>query len=248
MDLHDFTQLKEKGKGFDFWWFKGKNDLIKIIIKNLGSHNNKVLNVGCGIGEDLGILSQYTDLYMLDISKKTLDVIPDSIKGKKILGDALEIPFKKNFFEGVVTFDLLEHIKDDKRVIDEIYRVLKTKGYVFMTVPAIPFLYSTHDKVLKHHRRYSKKMVYNLVNNKFKIIRITYWNFFLFLPTAVLRLIKKIIHFGNPHSTPTSDLKNLPSSINILLTKIIKFENRLIKKGINLPIGTSFVVILQKRK
>ena len=49
-------------KGFDFWWFKGKNDLIKIIIKNLGSHNNKVLNVGCGIGEDLGILSQYTDL------------------------------------------------------------------------------------------------------------------------------------------------------------------------------------------
>ena len=236
MDYKDY----KSGMKQDHFWIQGKTGLIEILFNKLNlEKNSKILDIGSGTGQDLRIINKFGNTYVVDIEQKSLDMIPNEIVVEKKLSDICNIDYPDNFFDIVVLFDVLEHIKDDKKAVQEIYRVLKPNGIFIFTVPAFSFLYSNHDKNLGHFRRYNKKKIKALLNNNFYFKEFNFWLFSLFLPASIQRLLN--LNFVNSG-------KNFPKLINKFFVKILNFENWLIEHGLKFPMGLSIYGICKIKK
>lgn len=240
MDIVDYKAKSSK----DFWWFKGKRNLLNVLLNNYCNKTNlKILDVGCGTGEDLNIINEFGKITIMDISKEALNLIPNNLVERKILGDVQKLPqVLYNKFDVVIMLDLLEHIKNDDLAIDQCYKSLKKDGILILLVPAISKIYSAHDRALQHYRRYDKKVLLKKIGKKFKDNKIFYWNCILSLPIFLLKILRKNSKKGG---TDISSVQ-LPNFVNGFFYYVIKFENYLIKHKIYLPIGVSLISIAKK--
>jgi 2-polyprenyl-6-hydroxyphenyl methylase / 3-demethylubiquinone-9 3-methyltransferase len=130
---------------------------IETIVNNLeAKEKEKILDCGCGDGLFLVALNETSKshLYGLDLDKKNLQLAKGYLKGKKInliLGDVTKMPFKDNFFDKIYSSEVLEHVPNDKKAIEEIRRVLKKGGKLLITVPNhnYPFIWDPLNKILE---------------------------------------------------------------------------------------------------
>ncbi len=133
---------------------------------------------------------KYTSkIYLYEPSKNFLKNLRKK-KSKKISIINKFFSIKKNKFDTIVSLDVLEHIKDDKKQIRKYYNSLKKSGHLILIVPAFQFLYSNFDKDINHFRRYDKRNIKKLIKKlKFKIIKLDYFDtigFFLSLGSKFL--------------------------------------------------------------
>lgn len=235
MDYRDF----QAGATKDHFWFKAKTLLIDVLLKKLPHQKDlKILNIGVGVGDDLDVIAQYGDIHALDIDQNALDLIVQKRVVKKTCADACQLPYPENAFDLVVSFDVMEHVENDNKMAEEIFRVLKPQGHYIFTVPAYNFLFSAHDRALHHFRRYTKKSVHKVLY-KFEKCEAGYWVFFLFLPAVIKRLLDK--------QSETTQVSLLPSVLNAVCFKVLQSENWLISKGIRFPFGLTVYGIYQKK-
>ena len=234
MDYKDYMA----GQTGDQFWFRSKKDLINILMNKIGRRNLKILNIGAGTGVDLEIMNRFGNIYIIDVNKKALDLIPSNLYSEKKLCDATALPYPNDFFDIVCSFDVFEHIKNDEKAVLEAHRVLKKGGLLLLMVPAFNFLFSAHDRALLHYRRYSKKKLYELLRI-FKYEYLSYWNSILFIPLSILRILKK-------RAKPKTDYFNLPSLLEKAFLNFLRIENKLIMKDYRLPFGLSLVGVYRK--
>lgn len=237
MDIKDY----QSGYRKHHFWFRAKNNLINTLLLRADlPAQPKILNIGGGTGNDLKIINNFGEVYVVDNSEETIDLINTKYCREKKLADAQQIPYHNHFFDTVVIFDVLEHIEADTQVINEIIRVLKPNGKLIFTVPAFKFLFSNHDKALGHYRRYNKLEIKNLLQN-LSVQELGFWNFIL-SPLVLTRFIR-----AKKHQTSKLDFQTLPSLIDQIFFHIINFETWLIKKGVKLPFGVSMYGIYEKK-
>ncbi len=234
MDYRDYID----GQTGDQFWFRSKKDLINILMNKIGRKNLKILNIGAGTGVDLEIMNRFGNISIIDVNKKALDLIPSNLYSDKKVCDATALPYPNDFFDIVCSFDVFEHINNDKKAVLEAHRVLKKGGLLLLMVPAFNFLFSAHDRALLHYRRYSKKKLYELLRI-FKYEYLSYWNSILFIPLSILRILKK-------RSKPKTDYFNLPSLLEKAFLNFLRIENKLIMKDYRLPFGLSLVGVYRK--
>jgi len=154
------------------------------------------------------------------------------------------IKFKKNLkkkkFDLIIAADVIEHIKNDKKVVNELSKNLNKNGFFLMTVPAFNFLFSKKDLDLGHYRRYNISKI-KILFNKFKVKKLSYFNFILFLPISLTILILKLIRINF-----IKEVENKPLNIfNNTLYLIFNFEKKLLKY-FNLPFGISIIGVFKK--
>ena len=225
------------------WWFKARRDLIINLIK--GNSNNKILDVGCSGGLLLLKLKSidYNNIYGLDISNDAINICKNSGLKNVFVRDGLVTKFKDEEFDFVIASDILEHIRQDSLAIKEWTRILKKSGRLIIFVPAFQSLWSDHDELNYHVRRYNKNLLLNLAkNNNLAIERLSFWNFSLFIPSIINKLAKRFIKSRNK----MDDFYKVNNTFNNILYNILRLENKLIHTGINMPIGVSLFVILRK--
>ena len=146
--------------------------------------------IGPGNGVYVDRYKKYTSkIYLYEPSKNFLKNLRKK-KSKKISIINKFFSIKKNKFDTIVSLDVLEHIKDDKKQIRKYYNSLKKSGHLILIVPAFQFLYSNFDKDINHFRRYDKRIIKKLIKKlKFKIIKLDYFDtigFFLSLGSKFL--------------------------------------------------------------
>jgi SAM-dependent methyltransferase len=239
MDYRDI----EAGATEDFFWFKAKLELIDILLKKANIKSRmKILSVGCGVGKELEVMQRYGDIYAIDADSRTMALLPDGLCIEKKVADVCNaIPYLDNSFDMVVAFDVLEHLKNDNIAIGEIHRVLKPDGFFIFTVPAFQFLFSSHDRALQHYRRYSRKMLKDLLH-QFRCTDTGFWVFSLFLPVAIERLLKRNQTIQQIH------YRHLPPFLNNLFYRLLTVENWFIGQRISMPIGTTIYGIYMAEK
>lgn len=236
MDYRDY----QAGATKDFFWHRAKIQFIGVLLNKLRRGKRlKILNIGAGTGDDLPVINQFGEIYVIDVDSNTLELISQKLVFEKRVCDACRLPYPNNFFDLALAFDVLEHIEDDSLAINEIYRVLKSGGLFIFTVPAFSFLYSSHDKALNHFRRYDKKTIRDRLS-RFKSIESGFWVFSLFLPVALQRILKR------KESNPKVHFIKLPTFINDIFYYLLRIENYLIEHGVPLPVGTTIYGIYQK--
>ena len=191
MNISDYNSLKNSDE--QHFWYKARKILIDrllgLYLKEGGVR--EILNIGAGLGTESGILKKYGRVTALD---KDPEIIALSNRSgiSTVLGDIEEIEPEKNIYDCVCCFDILEHLRDDRAALKKIYRALPPGGYLFFTVPAYGFLWSGHDLVTGHKRRYTRRGIEKILAEAgFEILRISYWNTLLLLPVMIYRLAKK---------------------------------------------------------
>jgi SAM-dependent methyltransferase len=232
------------------WWFTARKKILEDQIKKLfpDGKNARILNVGAAFGASTIWLQQFGTVDSVEYSKECCDFVNQNLGLKFIHGSITSLPFEDGQFDLVCAFDAVEHVEEDKLAISELHRVCKPGGYVFTTVPTFKFLWSEHDVVNEHKRRYTMRNYLSLFDKKISKIRFkSFFNFFLFPPIALFRVVSSAIKSKGSKKAAKSDNSKLgDTGISKILYRIFKSESGLLKRGIKLPVGVSLMVISKK--
>lgn len=235
---HEIASLENK-----HWWYVGRRKIVEKILSGLTVCNNpEILEIGCGTGGNFKLLSSYGNLYAMEMDSLGI-AIANHLGIIKVRYGFLPdlMPFEPKKFDCIIMMDVLEHIKDDVNSIKTVYKSLKQDGFLVMTVPAFQFLWSFHDELACHQRRYTRPDLCKIVKNAgFTIPWSTYYNFFLFPLILLIRRLKRNFHTDRSDNTMPSLL------INKLLTAVFSSE-RFFFPGYALPFGVSILVVAQKK-
>ena len=226
------------------WWFSGRREILNFYLNKLKiNKNSKILEVGCGTGSNLKMLSIHANVTAMEPSDDAIF----HLKKK----DLKNIQFFKGFcpedisvkkkYDLICMFDVLEHISEDKETISRLLKILNKNGRLFITVPAYQWLWSSHDENLMHKRRYTKNSLISLFkNNEFNEEYFSYFNTLLF-PFAILDRVRK--KFFKRYKNE----ENFPNNyINYIFKKIFISEKYLLN-FFNFSFGLSIVLIIKKK-
>ena len=226
------------------WWFVSRRKMIAQIVCKYGK-NTKILEVGCSSGQLMKMLeeAEYKNVIGIDMSKEAIRMCRTSGVRDVVRMDGSELGFKENSFDLLIASDVLEHIRDDSKAVFDWKRVLKKGGDIIAFVPAFKSLWSGHDVVNRHFRRYNKRELQALFKqNELSVKRTSYWNFVLFLPVSLRRIVENKIATS---SRSQDDLFRWSRMANFFLGLILKIENMWCR-FFPLPFGLSLFVIARK--
>jgi 2-polyprenyl-3-methyl-5-hydroxy-6-metoxy-1,4-benzoquinol methylase len=226
------------------WWFRGRKQIIEDAIRRLRLPiNPTITDIGSGSGDLLPMLMKNdSTVTSVESDENSANSIRDKFGERINITRSLEDHLIKNIgtLDLVTGFDVLEHIEDDQAVLKSIYSALKPGGQLVCSVPACPFLWSTHDEYSHHFRRYTKKDLYKkMIVAGFQIELLAYFNFFLFFPLILLRTLKKIFRIKS------TDFKHEPQWLQTPLAYIFGLERFVVRHG-GFPIGVSLLCIVKK--
>jgi len=234
--------LENKVESFH-WWFVVRRNLLKLILSFVNIPTNFLtLDVGCGTGSNLKALVS-AGLYPigLDQSIYVLTLVKEKIGCPLLVGDLNRLPIKTKSVGLIIAMDILEHLEDDSKGINESYRALSKGGILILTVPAFKSLWGIQDVVTGHKRRYSRKEIVNKLREVgFDILKSSYFNFFLFFPILFARLIIRLFGF----KIKSENEVNFPL-INFFLKVIFSLELYVLKY-FSFPFGVSIFCIARK--
>lgn len=226
------------------WWVRGRRDLVRAVLRRQlnGATSGRVGDLGCGAGGMADVLRAYGDVVGIDISPLAVAVCRTRGYRNLTLGTLEGLPLRGGALDLAGMTDVLEHVEDDERVIRECFRVLKPGGTLLITVPALSWLYSEHDRALGHARRYSRGEIRRLLERcGFRVKRVTYFNALL-LPAAVaVRLLSGFRRGTRPQADPL----DLANPWNWLAYRVLLIEKALIRV-MDLPLGLSLLCVAQK--
>ena len=242
-----YHQLEEQ-----HWWFAGRRDAVYDLIQSLSLPTTAaILEIGCSGGPLMQRLraAGYSDITGIDVSKSAIELAHARGVANASLMDGAALEFADARFDIVIASDVLEHIEDEARALREWARVLRPGGQMLVFVPAHAYLWSEHDVVNHHFRRYSRQgLVAALGRAGLRTQRRSFWNAAMYFPTATLRLGRRLL--TGPVSTEkkpgsTGDLVYVAGPVNKLLLQWVKMENWLLRY-VNLPLGVSVFALAQK--
>lgn len=229
-----------------YWWFVGQNLLVEKFLKQFYADGKKYsfLDVGCGTGITLSILSKHGEAKGIDIAEQAIHFCRK--RGFKITkSDVMDIKFADNSFDAVTSLGVFYHkgVSDDQKGFQDIYRVLKPGGRIFFLDCAMPSLYGKHDIAFHGIRRYTKKELrQKLEKAGFGVERISYYNTFLFPLVYLKRKLEKL-----SKAAPKSEVsENINPILNKILTKLYCAELSLLKY-VNFPAGVNILAVGRKR-
>jgi SAM-dependent methyltransferase len=228
------------------WWFVGRRAILESFLRQIHSllitnHSSlRILDVGCGTGANLEMLSQFGEAEGVDVSDDALEFCRQKgLKAQKGLAETL--PFEDETFDLTTALDVVEHLDEDIAGLREMHRVTKKGGYSLIFVPAYMFLWGVQDDVSNHRIRYTKRqIVERLKAAGYSIERATYANWTFFAPILAGRTLMRITGLK-----PESENNVNISALNGVLGKLFGAE-RFWLKHLDFPFGVSIVVVAKK--
>ncbi|CAN5555577.1 class I SAM-dependent methyltransferase [soil metagenome] len=230
------------------WWFTARSLILKDQISKIASGRKlKILNVGIATGSTTEMLSEFGEVTSVEYDKDCCDFLRMELQMEVTEASVTALPYNDESFDLVCAFDVIEHVEEDQLAIHELKRVCKKESHVFCTVPAFRFLWSKHDEVNHHIRRYTASQFGKLFHENGKIIFGSYFNTLLFLPVTVFRLISKILPSGFMRKGAGSDFTITGgNSFSPLLFKLLSSERYWLNKARSLPFGISYLLLWKK--
>jgi SAM-dependent methyltransferase len=241
MELAAYASMRESED--EHWWFVGRRKVLRSIIGRIGTlpPQAAVLEAGCGSGGNLPMLASYGDLHAFEYNDQARTYAARRTSGPVAFGALPEaVGFGDKQFDLIALLDVLEHIDDDLGSLVALRDRLTDKGSLLITVPAVPALWSDHDVLHHHKRRYSKAQLQRrLAEAGLVIERIGYFNTLLF-PLALLQRLASKLGAG-----PTDSSAMPPAALNRILASVFSWESKLLG-WLSFPIGLSLYAVVRR--
>jgi SAM-dependent methyltransferase len=222
------------------WWYRARREVLAALIRRLvrPPAGAQILEIGCGTGHNLPMLSTFGHVDALELDQESRAYAEKRL-GREIMSAPLPelVGVPQGYYDMAGAFDVIEHIDDDRAAIASIAATLKPGGKFVMTVPAHPWMWSAHDIVNHHKRRYSKRSLKRLLDGSpLHLDSIGYFNSLLFPAAVAERVASKL------RSKDEADLKLPPAPLNTALERTFAAERHLIGR-VPLPLGLSLYAV-----
>ena len=226
------------------WWYRGRRKVLARVFAELDlPHSARILDAGCGSGRNMVELSRLGTATGVELSETSVILARERAVGEVIEGSVLEMPFETNSFDLAVSLDVIEHLDQHLEALRELRRVVAPGGALLVTVPAYGWLWSGHDEINHHFRRYTRRSLQRVAQQAgWQQVRTTYFNSLL-LPVAILlRVLERV----DTKTTESSlDLWVPPAPANWLLELPLDLEAALIGRGGRIPAGLSLLAVFR---
>lgn len=223
------------------WWFIGRRAiLLAEMARWLPRRRCRVAELGCGSGGLLEALGRFgsavgveADPALLETAQQRgLDCRPGSLPS--------DVPLPSGEWDAVCLFDVLEHLDDESAALGACGRLLAPGGLLFVAVPAYAWLWSRHDELLGHRRRYTSPRLRRVVEAAGLLVeRVSYFNALLAAPIIAVRLLRRALRRDG------HDLSRPPAPLNRLLAAVFSVEARLLRRR-SLPFGVSLLLVARR--
>ena len=232
------------------FWFQHRNRCIETVVKRLPP-SGVVIDVGGGNG--------YVTKMLSDLGYETILIEPN-LKGclnakerglKNIICASFDqISYKDAPVGGIGFFDVLEHLDREERVLRSAFEALRPDGKLYVTCPAHSWLWSCHDVLAGHYRRYTKESLSRLLNmNGFRVQFISYFFAHLFVPVFLFRRLPHLLGKKKATIKKSTDCRDHRpiGFVKNLADLLLNAEYNDLQKS-DVKYGTSLIVVAEKKK
>ena len=234
------------------FWFESRNELITWLVKRHLPAPARILEIGCGTGFVLGALRRSAPEARIAGSELHANGLAVA---RQRHGDHVELIQMdaraiglRSVLDVACAFDVLEHIPEDEKVIDQMSQALRPGGVLMATVPQHPWLWSEADEIARHQRRY--RMGELPAKLRAAGLEVVYRDSFvsLLLPLMAVSRLMARARGGAPtqESQPIEREFEVAPWLNSGLRAVQRLEHSLRRAGLRLPIGGSQVVVARK--
>ena len=227
------------------WWFLSRNQIITWVLKAKARRLANFLEVGCGTGFVInGIANAFPTLELeaseyfeegLVFARQRLP----QCRFRQLDATAMA---EQNAYDCIGSFDVIEHIDADECVLSNFNQALCPDGFLLLTVPQHPWLWSSADDYAHHVRRYTvQELRRKVLQAGFRIEYCTSFVFLLLPLMALQRLSSR-----NQNYNPDDEFK-INSVLNAALYLVMQLELTLLRLGLRFPAGGSLLLLARKQ-
>jgi SAM-dependent methyltransferase len=241
------------------WWYRGRRRAVRAVIAGVRRPADaRLLDAGAGSGRTLDELVRYGRVAGVELNPIGVEAARRRGHVDVAQAPVEAIPHPDASFDLVTCLDVIEHTDDDVRSLRELQRVTRPGGALIVSVPAYPRLWSRHDEVNQHRRRYTRRTLREAAAAAgWRVERLTGFNATYLLPAVLVRLARRdraerpgvpaiAGSAGRSPRAGRSELALTPPALNPLLELPLRAEAALIARGADLPAGLSLLAVLRK--
>ena len=231
------------------WWFRGRRHIVATMLRRFAPPDRplRIADVGCGMGASFEMLGEFGWVVGMDYSATALGFSRQRGFPRLLAAALPRLPFADGEFDVVCALDVIEHIDDDAAAASELWRVCKPGGLLVITVPAYKWLWSEHDDINEHKRRYTRPQLRDrLALPGSEFLRLSYMNTLFAPPVMLFRLARTLV--GKKRTGPgdlKSDVFPMPGPLNAVFELLFSSEATWLRYA-GLPFGISLICILRK--
>ncbi|MBC8111111.1 MAG: class I SAM-dependent methyltransferase [Verrucomicrobia bacterium] len=246
MDKNYYTEYYSLER--ENWWFKVRAAIIIERLEKIipSSPNLQILNIGAATGRTSELLSRFGEVTSVEYDKACCDFTNEKLGMHIINASITELPFAAASFDVVCAFDVIEHVENDVLAVQEMKRVCKSSGTLAITVPAFQQLWSQHDVVNHHFRRYVMPKLAGLFQpDTDNIVYKTYFNTLLFPLIWIFRRISNWFPVKRTGAGSDFSVIGKKSVFNPVLFQLFNLEKMLLRY-FSFPFGVSILICWKK--
>ena len=222
------------------WWYRARRAILAELIRReaMPPSDGRILEIGCGTGHNLDMLGKFGRVEAIELDDESRGLAEQRL-GRSIM--VARLPELEGVADGsydlIAALDVIEHIDDDAAALSAIAPKLKPGGKFIMTVPAHPWMWSAHDTVNHHKRRYSKRALRTLIQGSPLLLeKVGYFNSLLFPLAVADRLVSKM------RGKDEAEVKLPSRPLNAGLEAVFAAERHLVGR-LPLPPGLSLFAV-----
>jgi SAM-dependent methyltransferase len=141
------------------WWYRARREILAKLIerKVRPPARARILEVGCATGHNLPMLARFGEVDAVELDPEARAIASQRL-GRPVAEARLPelAGVAERHYDLVALLDVLEHVEEDRAALASIARRMKPGGALLITVPAFQWMWSVHDEVNHHKRRYTK--------------------------------------------------------------------------------------------
>ena len=229
-----------------YWWYVARRWLmVRLLGRTVKGGNLRGLDVGCGTGGNIMATGKFGEMSGCDIAPEAVEFCRERGITAVIQDKPDSLPFPDAGFDFVTSFDVLEHIENDTKMLADFHRVLKPGGLALVTVPAYPSLWSVHDDSMHHLRRYNRReLVAKVQEAGFVPEKVTHINLLLLPLILPVRWLRD--KFTRNRGVTSDFNLTLPGWMNFIY-KVVFCSEWIWLRFLPLPAGLSLVCVMRKK-
>lgn len=209
------------------WWFRGRREVARREISTWGLRPRaRVVELGCGTGGNLGLLSALGDVVAIEPDDSARALAASRHPSVSFLSGVDELAGPA--FDALFAFDVLEHLDEPPRALRRLRAFAVPGAPLLVTVPQHPGLFGAHDRYLHHRRRYTERSLReHLSAGGFEVERVQPLNA-LALPVACAVRLGELAReaAGRPAHPSPRGMSVPPAPLNALLRAVYLREPR----------------------